>query len=322
MILLSVLGCFGNILAFIGFQREKTKTATTFLFQCLAIADTSFLFLFASCVCSDAILQCADESYSRFYRCNRQAYLYFSCDPPMYMLHLCSVWITVFLGVIRFVAVCYPMHFTNAFTTEKVKRVCLIGVASFAVFEAFWYVKKTKDFDTNGTCFVSGSSNNMAKNIYIFGFTSVIHYFIPLCSLSFITLRIIHALRTRNNNDTGMRRQTMNRNTKRNMNITKILVIILMIFLICNTCYFIQFSLFLLNVVGDIGDKVLFFASRSLLVVNSGINVIVYTGFNKHYRKRMLMQLCNKNEITDNRTITAPKTETTSVYCHPRQHIS
>ena len=300
LIILCGLGCFGNILAFIGFQRVKTKTATTFLFQCLAVADTLFLLFFASCMCSDALLQCTKQSFSQYYRCNKQGYIYLYCDPFMYMT---SVWITVFLGVIRFVAVCYPLHFNNAFTLAKVKHICLIAVVIFVIFESFWLavqrVEETKFADSgNATCIVLGSRNKIARNIYIFGFQTLIHYLIPLSSLTFITFRIIQAMRIRT---TPTRRQTLNRNKQKDMKITKILVIILMIFLICNTSYLVQTALFLLNVVGDIGDKVLFFASRALLVINSGINIIVYTRFNKHYRKLMLAQLLIRIENTENR---------------------
>ena len=126
------MGCAGNLVAFIGFQAEKKKTPTTFLFQCLAVADTAFLVLFASCNGTDAIIQCSSESTSLEYRCDSQAYLFFICDPFLYTAHLTSTWYTVCLAMIPFSAVNYPIKFKTTFTLTRVKWLCLV-IAVFSL---------------------------------------------------------------------------------------------------------------------------------------------------------------------------------------------
>ena len=301
ILIISGLGCLGNVLAFIGFQRERKKSPTTFLFQCLAVADTTFLLSFSSCLCTDAMLQCVGDSYSRYYRCHKQAYVFYLCDPLMYMAHLTSVWITVLLGIIRFTAVCYPLHFTKTFTLAKVKRICVIALVFFAIFELFWLaVRKVEETDivdlyNNDTCVALVNRNDVAESVYILGFTLVIHYLIPLTTLTFVTFKIIFALRARSSN-TG----AQSRSQRQAKSITRILVVILMILFICNTFHLVQMALFLKKVYGNIAGHVVFFISRSLLVINSGINVIVYVTVSKDYRRMMLAQLCSGSRYSDN----------------------
>ena len=298
-------------------SKGENKTATVFLFQCLAVADTIFLIFTASCNCTDAILQCADDTYSKFYRCKKQAYLCVYCDPFMQISHMTSVWITVFLGIIRYTAVCYPFDVKSIFSIAKVKFICLLTIVLFVIFESLFMatqrVDETKDIATNETCNEMGRGNKVTYNYftltYLYGFKVGFHYLIPLCILTFIKFKIIHALRTGSKDNI---RQTSNRNKQRSRKTTLILVVILMIFLMCYTPFPVQKILFVLDLLHGTAEKLFFFASRTFIVINSGINLIVYTSFNKRYRKLMLMNLCKQSENTDERSNTVPQTSSTA----------
>ena len=287
------LGCFGNVLAFIGFQKEKKESPITFLFKCLAIADTAFLVCFCSLMCTDAMLQCVDENYSQYYRCHKQAYLFYYGDAPMHMAHLTSVWITVLLGIIRFAAVCYPLRFKSTFTLTKVKRICAIALVFIVPFELFWLVvKDVEESDKvysykNETCVESVNRDDVAFMVYVFGFTFAIHILIPLITLTFITFKIIFALRARSS-----RRAEQSPHHKQTRSVSLILVFILIIFLINSIFHVVQMVLFQMNAYANTASQIIFFISRCLLAINSGINVIIYITLSKHYRTIMLAQLC------------------------------
>ena len=117
---------------FIGFQKEKNKTANTFLFQCFAAEDTSFFTLNMNQYMHRWYIFMCRLSYLRYYRCHIQGYMMVYFYPFTYISHLTSIWITVFLGIIRFVAVCYPLHFENMLPCFK--RISLLEVVILALF--------------------------------------------------------------------------------------------------------------------------------------------------------------------------------------------
>ena len=47
-VIISLFGIVGNIMAFVGFQKQSKKTSTSFLFQALAVADS--LVILANCL--------------------------------------------------------------------------------------------------------------------------------------------------------------------------------------------------------------------------------------------------------------------------------
>ena len=332
ILLICVLGTFGNILAFLGFREEKKQTATSFLFQCLALADTLFLVLFAACSASDAITQCSGIMYSQYYRCHHQAYLFYIAGPLIYMAHVSSVWILVFLSVIRFTAVVFPHHLKSVFALARVKCICGIAVAVIIVFEMAWFViTKVGETGTkidkyanessvlampNEVHFTTSANETRATDIprsdlvhanencitlmprNDLAYTIYVSGFTRVLHvyvpvLALYVLTILIIIALWRRNRAKKTKGSATRKRHQDYrNTTRTLVIILVLFCIC-----ITLGMGHVTFTGSQANHVWFFVARCLLVINSSINSVVYVVLSAFYRKLILRQLlgiCNK----------------------------
>ena len=124
---IAVFGFIGNTLTFIGFHRHSKKTATSFLFKALSVADnlvlvSTLLYLFLKTILTFVLT--AESEYDlelRIFAAHVTLYMY-------YIRNICILGVictTILLAVTRVIAVYFPIHVSRICSIPKV-RVSLI----------------------------------------------------------------------------------------------------------------------------------------------------------------------------------------------------
>ena len=114
-----VLGLLGNTLSIGVFIRDKTSNIMHFLLVVLAMADNGVLLFYG------------------ISRCLHHALVYYNINsyvvtiPTSSIFFFCrmiSIWMTVLIAFVRFVAVCFPLHCRHWLTLTRVKRITCVMI--------------------------------------------------------------------------------------------------------------------------------------------------------------------------------------------------
>ena len=286
-LLIGLGGLIGNTLAFVGLQRQVKKSPTTFLFQALAAADNMVILLFwAFFLYNTKIIYFNYSDPTMFIRA-----AYF-ITPLMEMALLASTLITVLLAVVRYIAVCYPF-LARTYCNINVVRYYITTALIFSVaFNELHYVfrglpsgpiERTAEAKLEARYPVERYP--MALRIFEHYLMPLVFIILPLFIIIAITTRL--SLRMR-----AIRRQRslLTRSQRQKMNTTRILIAVLVVFSICSLPYPIAISLeYFREESIMIAYAILYLnlITYTLYIVNSSVNVIVYSVFNKHYRKSL-----------------------------------
>lgn len=121
---LCTLGLLGNAMSFAVFCVDRQKTSTSFLFQCLAIVDSLLLLTIIPLYVLPyfAVYTNRLKFYMQFVFAYVQVYLL----PCTFMVQTATIWLTVVVGVNRYVAVCHPYQATRLCSIRQARRQVLI----------------------------------------------------------------------------------------------------------------------------------------------------------------------------------------------------
>ena len=280
----ALFGIFGNTLVFVGFHKNSPKTSTSYLFKVLAVADNLVLvsmlpYEWLSFVLHNVVTIEYDIDLNLFVR-QVSLYMY----PICCMSILGSICVTTLLAVTRVIAVYFPLHASRLCSIIRI-RVCLGVMAictmscNLPLYFEYWIEKETY---SNVTYIVYIESRRIALiNICI----RVIFYsVIPLSIITATTILLIVKLRS-----LAKRRRQMTSHQRRNINVTRLLVAVLSVFLLCSLPYPIAtFIYYLPHNIRTTFIRTMKFLDhiRTLLyMVNSSVNCLIYTILSKEYRK-------------------------------------
>ena len=296
-----LLGLIGNILSIATLRKDSINSVTTYLLTILAIADSAFLF--------PAVYVIMIPTYCEYFQTCAEPVWYAVTYFEMYgwgvasVMHTCTVYVTVLVALHRYICVCRPhdARRLSGFRRAKI-QVALVPVLSIAFnlprfFEyrvnlitkedTFLYnVTRTetrKYFTTLGGNFYF---QLLYKNVAFYLFM----YIIPLVMLSYLSFRLAQTLHARRRN--RCRRQFARVQHKRDDNITLVLIIIIVVFVVCQTPTIVQ--RLVLAVSGEDGHecgRVYFYIEKIgdyMAILNSCVNFVIYVLFARHFRQTLL----------------------------------
>lgn len=209
-------------------------------------------------------------------------------------------------------AVCRPFHAQRVLTIKRA-RYAQLGVAAFAALYnlvRFWEYKLVITRNENSTWGVPTYERLLRENYsYFIGYYTIsyviVHFFAPFLLISILNALIIKtiaeasALRQRLAPKRNTSNQTCNqpdtavlKDAKRQGNITRMIVVVTLIFLLCNTLPFVlniwealETSLFNPSNPWSSVAYVTLDVSNILVVLNSSTNFILYAIYCRQYRK-------------------------------------
>ncbi|XP_064631850.1 sex peptide receptor-like isoform X2 [Lineus longissimus] len=237
-----VVGILAIILTIIVLNRKSMWTSTNCYLTALAIADLVFLMFLATKVLDGKIEYHVFEMYFHY---------------AEIMINTClivSVWLTVVLGIERYIAICQPLHATMICTVRRARIVTvLIFLLAFACRSPLFFEKTiTIETDVNNKTSMRLEVNQvMDNNHYLAAYGWIVDFFItavlPFLLLSVLNIRLIYEVRK---STLYMKRHLIPIHDMRNLvkreelKITVMLIAIIVVFfllqapfVICNAIY-------------------------------------------------------------------------------------
>ena len=314
------LGFIGNILSFCILNNDKSQSATIFLLSALALVDFAFL---APALVLLIIPAIAEQNNLRTTPGVAQTEKYGWAVASF--LHTTTVWMTTLVTVHRYMTVCKPNHkFTkklrDLYSTKFQLAIIIICSFCFIVprfFESV--VVNVKSGNDTFNRYVTVSSSFHKSKIYQIVYKTLLYHLmmfaVPLFTMLVSTIKLLKFLKQRHK-----ARQSLNLKQRSEDNITCTLVVVVTVFIICQTPTPISRILF--AIFGDEGRKCghpYFYLepiSDFLVVLNSSVNCIIYIICVPKFRKDItnLCQLydCCKRNLREEAT----ESHSVSVLCN------
>ena len=314
--MLCILGTVGNLTAFIVFWKDNVKTSTSFLFQGLSFIDTVMLVCVFPLYCINPFVQYTEmlEGYSDF-----NPYVLVLGLPLAFVAQTATIWVTVLVGVNRYISVCKPYQAPRLCTVAQAKKQLAI-VLVFAVLyniPKFFESKLLWLTDANNITMVVPTHTEFGTNkIYLIVYGNIFYLvfllILPLFILTVLNIKLINALKALRKK----RAEMQSRQQQQDNNVTFVLIIVVLVFTLCQAPALVNQILW--NVLNDdargCGGFQFFYSriSNTLVIVNSSVNFLIYFLFNTRFRQVLVQNICKREykaiRATTNATVTTNET--------------
>lgn len=300
---LCLLGMTGNITSFVVLWKHKTDSATVYLLQVLAISDSILLF-------TSFFIYVLGPVYP-YTGLLKNIYINFDVVqkyiwPVSLMAHTITVWTTVLVTLNRYYAVCLLVGPFRSYVLQATK-LQIIAVVSFSIvyntprfFEhQVIHVHVTPTGDINGTQNWTHTTVNLGDNkIYQIVYSNIIYfpvmYIVPLISLTYLNSRLLKSLSA-----LRLKKQMLTNHKVKDDHITVIIIVIVFIFIICQTPALINqiFWATTNRIDRECGQFHFYYTkiSDALVILNSSCNFVIYVLFGKTFRRVFITTLCRRN---------------------------
>ena len=300
--ILVLLGFVMNLLTVFGLRRVPEKyNATIWLLKTLAILDGIYLLLVFVLSSTNTILKFNwIPEIVTIYK-----YIHIILQPLVLLAHCLIAWIVVLVTVDRYLAVCKPMDIKWR-DLRRVKGsvkwlVILAFVLSAPRFcqEALYFYRQERCIGVNNTehntCL---TIEHLSSAFRIFNKVSysVLASFGPLIILIILNVRIASVLRAM-----MKKRRQMSRQMNSEGSLTKTLVAVVAVFVVCQMPETIVHFIYFAGVVAD--SSVWSCAvgiTHALVSLNSSLNFIIYYSSNRRFKRIFSGMLsCHRRRRTD-----------------------
>uniref|UniRef100_A0A7E4VCT2 G_PROTEIN_RECEP_F1_2 domain-containing protein n=1 Tax=Panagrellus redivivus TaxID=6233 RepID=A0A7E4VCT2_PANRE len=300
--IISLFGIFGNCSTVLILTRPSMRSPNNMFLTALAIFDCCLIITAFSIYGMEYIIEYfkALDLYIAWLTYLRFAFAL------SHISQTGSVYTTLSVTVERFLAVCYP-RISKRFCTSRASAFTILGVTCFAIlfnatkfFELEVYRKPEcagKSLNWQAYILLPSdlSKNPLYGQIYSLWLTNTIMVFLPFLTLLTLNFIIAYTIRRSLHTLTDNRKSQMNELREQSREASIVLVIIVLIFLLCN---FWGFFLTLFEQV--VGSEFLIInyhafytfsreATNFLAIVNSSINFVIYIIFGKDFRKELVV---------------------------------
>ena len=299
---LCVLGVTGNVTSFIVLWKHQTDSATVYLLQVLAVSDSILLL-------TSFIIYSLSPVYPYTGRLETlyinigivQKYIW----PVSLMAHTTTVWTTVLVTLNRYYAVCLLVGPFRSYVLQATKLQIIAVVAFSVIYNTPRFFEHHAIYTIN---YPAGSSNetncttihvNLGDSkIYQIIYSNVIYfpvmYIFPLISLTYLNSRLLKSM-----NNIRIKKQMLTSHKIKDDHITVIIVVIVFIFIICQTPAMINQIFWATTSKDDrqCGQFHFYYTkvSDALVIMNSSCNFVIYVLFGKTFRRVFVTTLCRKN---------------------------
>jgi hypothetical protein len=247
-----------------------------------------------------------------------EIYLPIIMDPLGAMAQTAMVWFTVILALNRFIAVCKPFQALKLCTLKRAKiqvAVVVIFSVSFNIPRFFQYVivpapQNGTDLDVKLKPSVIGA-NTMFGIVYTNALYTILVLLLPLLLLIGLNTQLIREMRaTRQRTSSVAGRYCMVAPSEENISV--IMVVIVVVFIVCQTPDRIYQILNLIIFKGrqcnNVKSRLQAFCNL-FIIINSSTNFVIYYVFRKSFRKILKEKICAMSgfrasswELTDQRS--------------------
>ncbi|CAL4059958.1 unnamed protein product, partial [Meganyctiphanes norvegica] len=284
------LGICGNIISLIVLTRPKMRASSI---NCCLIGLTIFDLI----VLTTSVMMFGLMTLGEYFN-NRTMLNFLDSLIPLFIYPVAltaqtgSVYLTVTVTLERYVAVCLPLRARSLITYGRAK----IYVSCVALFAVIYNLPRY--FETHLIDCIEDNTDELRKilfptelrneplykEVYITWFYLLFMYLIPFLSLIVFNIFIYREVRTANH-----QRNQMSRVQKKEIGLAMMLMVVVIIFFICNL---LAFVINILELIEFVVDELTQF-SNLLVTINSSVNFIIYCIFGQKFRKYFLKLFCS-----------------------------
>ena len=303
--IITVLGLVGNVLSMIVLSNRRMLSSTSCYLIALAFFDSIVLISMMLFLALPTISPVTGrlKDYSRAY-----PYMHPFAYPTALIAQTSTIYITVAFTIERYIAVCRPLHASKMCTVSRAKKAIII-----VFILAFVYnlprmlesqVVEEFDSDTNTTYpllkYTELGSNPFFRQIYFIYLNMFVMFLIPFLILAVFNVLLVKAVQ-----ESRKARAQMNARTARENNLTIMLIVVILVFLLCQLPS-IADNIFLAILEQEELYSVNYVKftciSNLMVVINSATNFYLYCVFGRKFRKVFLKVFCHCLERKVSRT--------------------
>ncbi len=293
MVGITAMGLVGNFLTFLVFSNIRMRSPINVLLAGLSLID-SFLLVFGTAtflpIAFYSLL--GDEWYLR--NMPVLTYVIVFVYPVAMMAQTSSVWTLSVITVERYLAVCHPFSARVMCTVQRALAafICINVSAILYNFCRFWeHVVSVCD---GLRCPLPLLREiYYYRELYMLWMYLIFMFVLPFALLVAFNLRIVFVLKK-----AVRTRERMSRRDKREFKTTEMMLIVILLFLLCNSLAFVLTVIDVWKVTAEIQQSLYFFItslSNVLVEINSAANLPIYFKFGGKFRReflRLLKKFC------------------------------
>lgn len=286
--IVGVAGIIGNIMTMIIFSGPMRGSTTNYLLFALASCELMINGLTILLAGLPKIFPHTGAMYTFYYHVypRYMPYLF-----PIWMMSLMtSVYLTLAVTIERFIATHYPLR-VRTICTYRRARWTFLAIVIFSIaynIPRFWEIKyvewiiEENNSTYNCLLYTQVKHGYYFRNVYGFWLYSVFLFLIPFGGIAVLNALILKAVRKSNR-----RRKELSSFQRKENDITKMLLMIVLVFLCC-------------NILGVVGNYIKMFQSNGfiwafidnfLIALTSVLNLAIYLIFVKTFRHEFI-RLC------------------------------
>lgn len=296
-------GLIGNSLSFAIMQKYSKDTVATFLLKALAIMDNVFLATAAFVYMYPAMVIHLGQTDQL-----QPIYTYFQtlAWPLTHMVQMGTVWMMVLVAANRYIAICRPLHAARLCSKRNVKRQIASMIACVFLYNTprfveyrYIYVNVTSPFDpANVTTEKEVNIGLASYSLYNILYENIAYclfvYLIPLGILIVFNVQLVHELKRAQRS----RQRLVGRASAEESNITLVMIIIIVSFIVFETPALINQILYYL--IDDYEKQTCSnymrysHMSNLMITTNSSLNFAIYYLFRRQFRQELVALLCRR----------------------------
>ncbi len=299
---LCVLGLIGNTLSIAVLRRDNPSKVAVCLLQGLAVADNGFLLVSLVFMCAGGgLLPVLAEEVALKQPWTLRFLV--AGNTLAFITQTATIWMTVLLSLNRYLAICRPFKAPGLCTETKVRtHVVLVFLLSLAfnLPRFFQYRLEWCQPPHSNTSVVTLERTDIGSGswfdiIYNHGLHTALVWLAPLLLLVVLNSKIVYGLRA-SRRELRQSSGPLGVPSTGNDNITFIMVIIVLVFLLCHTpdrC--LQLALFVIDRRPcDRGFLITYTITNTLVVLNSSSNFLIYYIFRRRFRQIVVGRYCRR----------------------------
>ncbi|XP_040583738.1 FMRFamide receptor-like [Lepeophtheirus salmonis] len=311
--IVGLVGLIGNILSIHILTKPQMKNSINCLLVGLASSD--FLLIVTS-ICMFGLASAAkiETTFSLFYILKIFPYIIPYIYPIGMIAQTGSVYLTVCVSFERYIAVCWPLKASSLCTHGRAKLyvVSVVMLAFVYNIPRFFEISTIHNTTYNQTELVPTSlrTNPLYVKFYIAWMYVIFMYIIPFVSLAILNFKIYRTVRLAN-----IERRALSNQQKRDFGLATMLMIIVIVFFLCNILALI------VNILEVLGIEIseLTHASNLMVTFNSSVNFFIYSIFGDKFQRVLRSTVQKKIEILRNKLFqTNPQIVELGSWCDTR----
>ncbi len=290
-IVVCIFGLIGNSLSFAVLHKYSRSNVATFLLKALAVSDNLFLVtaLFVQTFTAMLLSMGRQDVLAPVY-----PYIQTFVWPVTHMIQMGTVWMMVLIATNRYIAVCKPLHAPHLITKRNVKiqigvmALCIIAYNIPRYFE-FKYIPQNVTLANNETVLEEVNIGLASKMIYNILYENISYclfvFLIPLIVLVVLNVHLVRELKAAQKN----REIITSRTSTEENNITLVMIVIILVFIVCQTPSALNQILFYIM---DDKQKVIcshymrfYHICNLLIIMNSSMNFVIYCVFRRQFQQ-------------------------------------